>query len=281
MGNKLDGTTARYPKERWPDWMKGVPDDTLVSNLSIPGTHASISCYGMNIECQHWPLQSQLEAGIRFIDIGCRHYKNGLPIHEVTNFQYATLSRVFREVVAHLKRYNSETIVVHLREEAIWQLNTRSVEDTLDEYITDSGAQVHNFRKHTSCAVQLGEVRGKMILLLDFEETKKDPSISAFGKRSRLRSLSDVDVGKKWDDIKTHLYKATSGEPTTTFLTFLGGSCGFHSQPSPFAVASKINEHLLKFIGGFSEKEGQRLGIVAMDFPTEDVVKSIIKTNGI
>ena len=58
------------------NWMKAVPDDTEVSDLSIPGTHDSCARHGGPIRdlalCQHLNLGEQFERGIRFIDIRTR-----------------------------------------------------------------------------------------------------------------------------------------------------------------------------------------------------------------
>src|SRR5262245_27175119 len=56
-------------------WMKKLADSKKLSELTIPGTHDTCALHGGDIpKCQAWSLKDQLEAGIRFIDIRCRHF---------------------------------------------------------------------------------------------------------------------------------------------------------------------------------------------------------------
>jgi len=54
----------------WPDWMSLVPDNTLVSKMSIPGTHDSYALYeyvGSGfIQCQDWDVPKQLRKASDF-----------------------------------------------------------------------------------------------------------------------------------------------------------------------------------------------------------------------
>ena len=57
-----------------PDWMSWLPDDMYLGEISIPGTHDSISRHGGPIpETQSLTLTQQFNAGIRFIDIRALH----------------------------------------------------------------------------------------------------------------------------------------------------------------------------------------------------------------
>ncbi len=53
--------------------MKNIPDDTNVSNISIPGTHNSgtfdYTIPIKNADCQSWSYIDQLRAGIRYLDL--------------------------------------------------------------------------------------------------------------------------------------------------------------------------------------------------------------------
>ena len=62
-----------------PDWMSAVPNSTNIYELSIPGTHQSLSfaptlAPGVReiVQCQSLPLIKQLEGGIRALDIRVR-----------------------------------------------------------------------------------------------------------------------------------------------------------------------------------------------------------------
>ena len=60
------------------DWMSGFDDGVPLRKLSILGTHSSMSqgTWGDAFQTQASSLTVQLEAGIRALDIRCRHYNN-------------------------------------------------------------------------------------------------------------------------------------------------------------------------------------------------------------
>ena len=65
------------------NWMSHIPNDKLISEISIPGTHDSAARFedgiGSFIRCQDLTLTEQLNRGIRFFDIRQRAiiFKNG------------------------------------------------------------------------------------------------------------------------------------------------------------------------------------------------------------
>jgi len=75
-----------------PDWMTRLPDNILITELSLPGTHDTMSrCLGYTsavcdwLECQTLTLATQLNAGIRVLDIRCRHVHNRFAIHHAVH----------------------------------------------------------------------------------------------------------------------------------------------------------------------------------------------------
>ena len=78
-----------------PDWMRWVPDSKKLSVLSLPGTHDTMARYGGGIaETQSLPLRAQLDAGIRVLDIRCRHVNDRFAIHHGIVFQFAYFDEV-------------------------------------------------------------------------------------------------------------------------------------------------------------------------------------------
>lgn len=64
--------------------MANLSDNTQLRRLNIIGTHSSMSLgtWGDIFQTQESSLDIQLAAGIRAIDIRCRHYLNAFYIHE-------------------------------------------------------------------------------------------------------------------------------------------------------------------------------------------------------
>ena len=63
------------PDRLFPAWISYIPDDKLISQLSIPGTHDSgtYNCKWDQLcdasQCQSWSIFDQLQAGIKFLDL--------------------------------------------------------------------------------------------------------------------------------------------------------------------------------------------------------------------
>ena len=71
------------------DWMKDLSDDALVDEISIPGTHDTMTSHSSNcyllVGCgtQSMLLADQLMAGIRFLDIRLRLWYDDFSIYHV------------------------------------------------------------------------------------------------------------------------------------------------------------------------------------------------------
>ena len=61
------------------NWMGLLNGNLSLASLSIPGTHdsgASYEYWSGTAKCQDISIASQLDIGIRFLDIRCRHENN-------------------------------------------------------------------------------------------------------------------------------------------------------------------------------------------------------------
>lgn len=96
-------------------WMGEIPDDTLLSDITIPGTHDT--CARSNVpfvRTQYLSVAKQMEAGLRFLDLRCRvhpdgqlyMYHGGIPI----NFpKYLKFDDVMEEVRFRPSHYTFST----------------------------------------------------------------------------------------------------------------------------------------------------------------------------
>ncbi|MED3541636.1 phosphatidylinositol-specific phospholipase C [Bacillus toyonensis] len=155
------------------DWMANIPNSRRVSELSIPGTHGSMALHGgvagtigdIAIN-QTMNLETQLNSGIRYIDIRCRHHHNNLAIHHGQIFQHAFFgSDVLDPVIRFLRRNPSETILMRIKEEYNPTGNTRTFSETFESFWTPNQQYFWN---PTNSNPTLGEVRGRIIVLQDF-----------------------------------------------------------------------------------------------------------------
>ena len=131
-----DFWTGKKIKENLSKWMQGIPDSESLKDISIPGTHNSMSFYGGPlVRCQSMSLYNQYVAGIRFVDIRCRHYKNGLHIYHSFISQRATLEDALNQTSAFLKKNQTETVILSIKNEYTSKHNNSSYEETLQKYI--------------------------------------------------------------------------------------------------------------------------------------------------
>ena len=100
-------------------WMSDLPDDVLVTALSIPGTHDSGCIEGpVGIaKTQNLDIPEQLNAGIRFLDIRLAHYQDDLFVHHDVIYMGKSYKDVLKICADFLARHPSETILMSVREE--------------------------------------------------------------------------------------------------------------------------------------------------------------------
>jgi len=162
------------------DWMKSMPDGRLLSELSIPGTHDSGARFEPvpgTAKCQDLPIAGQLNAGVRFLDIRCRHLRDAFVIHHGPVYQNLNFDGVLDDILAFLKAHPSECVILSIKEESSPAENTRGFEQTFDSYVARNPDKW--LLKVT--LPTMAEARGKIILLRRFNATSLPKGIAATG----------------------------------------------------------------------------------------------------
>jgi len=96
-------------------WMKNIPDNKKLSEITIPGTHDSCSLYGICCaRTQTWTLFEQMKAGIRFFDIRLRLYNNTLRAFHAFVDQKDTFDNILSYALYFLSQNPSETIIMQI-----------------------------------------------------------------------------------------------------------------------------------------------------------------------
>ncbi|WP_257264619.1 phosphatidylinositol-specific phospholipase C domain-containing protein [Endozoicomonas sp. ONNA2] len=100
-------------------WMAAVDGSKLLSQLSVVGTHNSMSLYGGDIvQTQSMSLINQLNSGVRALDIRVKYDDGNMAIYHGIFFQYAYLGNdVFSVVSDFLLQNPTETIIMHIQQE--------------------------------------------------------------------------------------------------------------------------------------------------------------------
>ncbi|MCE9672524.1 phosphatidylinositol-specific phospholipase C domain-containing protein [Myxococcus stipitatus] len=267
-----------------PTWMSWVPGGTSLAALSLPGTHDTMAyqSYGGDLtQTQSLDLRSQLDAGIRALDIRCRHIDNAFTIHHGVVYLHVNFDDVLRTTIQFLNANPTETVVMRVKKEHTEENVTRTFAQTFEAYRDQPAYSPYLWRG--SHVPTLGEVRGKIVILDDFAG-------GAYGIPWGAISLQDdwtvsqlADIDDKWFKVRDHLARTNTGAPGTLFVNFLSGSSAL---AYPLHVAGGINilgvqtrgvndyaiDHL---VGG----NVQRAGVMMMDFPGAGLIDAILALN--
>lgn len=268
------------------DWMSSLDGGLPVSRISIPGTHdagARFEPLAGTSKCQDLTITRQLEAGVRFLDIRCRHQNDLFNIYHGVVDQGATYASVLTEVFDFLTANPRETVIMSVKEEGASSGATRSFEETFDSYVSRNPGKWW-----------LGEgiptleaVRGKIVLFRRFgsEVTPKGIDASKFPDNTTFGSgvlrVQDryivADNDAKWSAILALLNEARSGGPDTLYVNFASGyQSGALGIPNITTVSNDINPRLAAF---FTAKPKGGFGIILMDFADAARAALVYETN--
>lgn len=271
-------------------WMATLPDQVTLSQLSLPGSHNAGARYehiGGTARCQALTISEQLQAGIRFLDIRCRHTGDSFVIHHGYVYQNIDFNDVMNDCTEFLERNPSECIIISIKEEYTPAHNTRSFEQTFDEYTRRYpgkwylGASVPTLR----------QARGKLVLLRRFAAAHLPKGIDASGwahnatfsinnGAARLRIQDQFVVANsraKWGSSTALLSEARDLNPEALYINFTSGyRPALFRIPKIRRVANAMSAYITQY---FSAHPQGRFGIIAMDFADAAKSSLIITTN--
>lgn len=295
--------------------MAFIDDETLMSALTLPGTHdsAAFTISWPFVQTQKMDVTYQLDAGIRYFDLRCAVRGGVVEMVHGLSYLGITLSTVLDAMYTWLMFHESEAIVVQIKQD-------RGTEDS-DMHFAQAIWKVLHLKperwRTANTAPALGELRGKIQLLRRF----KGPSMHALGidvskwqdnperpftihtrhgvnitiqdhySFSGHESLPHL-VTKKGGDVAELLNRA-SADPTAGhwYINFTSAfEFNLYYQLPPKQVAlggywgfrweEGMNLRLRNYL---RERPGRRrFGIVAMDFPesgAEDLITTLIQSN--
>lgn len=252
------------PKTEPNRWMMHLDDATLLSNLTIPGTHDTCALYGGDLPiCQTQTIREQLDAGVRALDIRCRHFRNQFPIHHSYIYQHIDFGEVQNACLDFLRRNPSETVIMHIKEEHTSECNTQSFHTTFAEYILPSASSWYL----RGSIPTLGEIRGKIVLLRRFVLDSPnlvmgikalpwlDDQTFAINNNGTGLIIQDeydiptiANIDHKWDVVQNFCNRAANGIANLLFVNFTSGASGGaypNAVAKGFAGQDGINKKLL------------------------------------
>ncbi len=264
------------------DWMRDLDGKLRLSELSIPGTHdagARLEPISGTARCQSLSIAEQLAAGVRFLDIRCRHLSDSFAIYHGIVDQQLTFAAVIESVEVFLKANPAECVIMSVQEESKASGNTREFEKTFANYI----AKNPPFWALGDDIPTLDQARGKIVLFRRFHASSVmgidashwPDSVSFTAGKIRVQDCYQVSNNDaKWAAI-TDLLKAS---PTSKFLcvNFTSGVRSSFGFPNITEVANDINGRVTRY---FTEHPTGRAGIIVMDFADAARCALIYQTN--
>jgi 1-phosphatidylinositol phosphodiesterase len=273
-------------------WMGLLNGNLSLSQLSIPGTHDSGARYEPSFpagtaKCQDLTIAEQLDVGVRFLDIRCRHINNTFTIHHGEVYQNINFDDVLNAVIGFLNAHPTESVLMSVKEEHTPENNTRSFEDTFNAYVQqDPGKWYLNETIPT-----LSQARGKIVLLRRFGAGGLPKGIPATNwadnttftinnTSSQLRVQDYYAVSStstKWNAVLPILNEASDANLQTLYLNFTSGyTSGLFGIPNIPNVSNYVNPRIVTY---FSSAPKGRYGTIPMDFVEAQKAALILATN--
>lgn len=298
-------------------WMSQYSDDLYLSDMTIPGTHDSGTCYTYAhvavqesfTSCQQYYIDEQLTAGIRFFDI--RVGIDGLEDRDpyINHGGTVCLDRWgnwirLSDVVGYMKSFleanSTETVIMMVSNSGG---DTDNQTSSLAKLIDENPDLFYT----SSDVPKLGDVRGKIVLFTRFVPSGPDASTHKYGLcldtwgsyndayaytkgLVQIKSTSDIEVYVQ-DNYSSHaddkiayvqgaFKEADAKRKEAAQLDKKAWVFNYTSctKNNPFTAARNMNERLYKE-SCLSDDTPGFLGIVAMDFIDARQAESVWKQN--
>ncbi|OAA36753.1 Phosphatidylinositol-specific phospholipase [Beauveria brongniartii RCEF 3172] len=283
-------------------WMGALRNDTLLTSLSIPGTHDTMTyAIGSDVlQCQNWNLSVQLAAGLRYFDVRARLRDDQLRIYHGdgdTGFGYQD---VLLEVFGFLAQNPSEAVVMRVKQEGkpLGQRNTLTFEEAFNYYRHNSSITAKQAARHmhnwdpAAPLPALGDLRSKVLVLQDFPADHDGPANKYGvawddGKQMVLEDrwiVPDVHhLRDKWTAIREALERAAGDvqDNKALYLSHISASVGV--LPIEAAAGPKNGS-----VVGMNDETGRwlesgdqtgRTGVVIFDFPGKRAIEAVLARN--
>ena len=264
----------RFSKADYSNWMANLSDAREIRSLSIPGTHDSGALYSIADvygKCQGLPIDEQLTAGVRFLDVRLRLVNDEFFIYHSFAEQKTKFESVLASLISFLRQNPTEFLIVSFKEEMDPIGSKKAFSDALEEMLL-------KFPDFISCNRSLpetvGSARGKMHILARY----KNASIGVPCDRSwqndttfvlgnmLIQDNYEVDsIDQKIEDIENALV-----------INYASCYLSSHFPPGYAAFpAHRVNAWLLEKMSGSIGSAGA----LVCDFMTSELAGAIIGRN--
>lgn len=287
-------------------WMKNIDNNTEVLRLNLAGTHDCVTKYvqfSHISKCQNLNIYEQLCIGIRGLDIRVQSRGSRLGmVHGIAKAfntpnhfgKQMDLADVLAQCYRFLDENPSETIVFQFKNDSGKEME-HCFDILFHRYIKDNQSKWYLENR----SPLMNEVRGKIILIrrckmlqsneynphntgIDFskwiEQDKPVPeplTLKTGGENEMSFVIQDRYKYKpepRWNDCILPFLNTMTDFCGTYIINYLSTAGGLKG---PYNNSKYINPAFMKY----PLKKNTYYGMIYVDFPTEELVEKIIRTN--
>ncbi|MEW5317237.1 MAG: hypothetical protein WDW38_008554 [Sanguina aurantia] len=241
------GVQLNYASYAGGNWMAKLPNATTLSQISMPGSHDTMTLggaeWGPILLTQTMTLIEQLYSGIRMVDMRLVHIGNVFVLNHGSFYLHANFDDVLSTVAAFVRSNPGEVILMRVKKEASnfngdqSKYNSQTFDQTFQAYEKKYAPLFWN-NSGKSMNPSMQSLRGRIVVLQDFNGDvgahTHGIKYSSFATIEDNYSLDNDQLYSKWNAVRDNLNKAASGPSTATYMTYLSGSGG----STPYFVAS-------------------------------------------
>ncbi len=161
------------------DWMAGIDDSRYISELSIPGTHdcgadlhtSEQGAAWANVIAQDFRLSNQMLLGVRWFDVRLSDDAGTMTVYHWNYYLHKNFTDLITQAIGFLNAHPTETVVFMIKQEHSTRGDDAFANGIwcgyLYPYLSHFWLENH--------IPQLGEVRGKIVIMRQFEGTHGYP----------------------------------------------------------------------------------------------------------
>ena len=259
-------------------WLTALADETPLVELSIPGTHDTMTFGGGAVwwltrpysRTQTLELAEQLRAGVRYLDIRVRN--DGTLSHAWVGVS-GTLDDVFAAAETFLTEQPGEFLLVRLRDEQ--RTDHRAFRQTVAPILSASADRLWRPSDHRA---MLGEARGSIVVLRD--------TLGSLGPHLDAVSVPFWDEAFRIQDTfhappaaeKLDAVRDLLAEDAALGLRFNHVSATAPWCP-PRCYAAQLNPRVERALRDAPAAPASGTGVVILDFPRDSLLAAIIASN--
>ncbi|MCX6285144.1 MAG: hypothetical protein NTW31_13025, partial [Bacteroidetes bacterium] len=162
-----------------PDWMAGIDDSRYISELSIPGTHdcgadlhtSEQGAAWANVIAQDFRLSNQMLLGVRWFDVRLSDDDGTMTVYHWDYYLHKNFTDLITQAIGFLNAHPTETVVFMIKQEHSSRGDDAFANGIwcgyLYPYLSHFWLENH--------IPQLGEVRGKIVIMRQLEGTHGYP----------------------------------------------------------------------------------------------------------